>query len=257
MEIKSFKKEKGNKYKIIFKDNTDIILYDDVIVKYNLLINKIIDNKKIEEIVSYNNNLDAYYIALKYINKKMCTKLEIEKYLAKKDFNQEIIKETINKLENNKAIDEKLYVKSYCNDKINFSNIGPNKIATKLSLLGIKKEEIYDYLETIDKNIWLNKINKLIDKKIKSNKNYSVSLLKNKILNSLINDGYDKNMIIDVLNNKNIEVNTNIILKEYNKQKNKLVKKYDGEALEFQIKLKLKSKGFSNEEIDKIKKIDK
>ena len=104
MKIKSFKKEKNNKYKIIFENGEDIVLYDDVIVKYNLLVNKTFDTNKLEEIIKYNSNLDAYYLALKYISKKMRTKLEIRKYLEKKDIDSKTIDETINKLVNNKAI---------------------------------------------------------------------------------------------------------------------------------------------------------
>ena len=138
MKIKSFKKEKNNKYKIIFESGEDIVLYDDVIVKYNLLVNKTFDTNKLTEIIKYNSNLDAYYLSLKYISKKMRTKLEIRKYLEKKDIDSKTIDETINKLVNNKAINEDLYIQAFCNDQINFSNIGPNKIVSKLKDLGSK-----------------------------------------------------------------------------------------------------------------------
>ena len=241
MEIQSFKKKKNNKYEIIFKDQSNIDLYDDVIIKYNLLANKKMDNKLFEEIVKYNASLDAYYISLKYLNSKMRTKLEIRKYLEKKEFDNKTINETIEKLENNKAIDESLYIKAFVNDQINFSNIGPNKIVNKLNTLGI------------DKNVWLEKLEKLINKKIKTNKKYSLMMLKNKIITSLCNDGYDKSTIVDVLSNVDIKLDSSIINKEYEKIYNKLSKKFDGSALEYQIKMKLNSKGFSNEEIDKIK----
>lgn len=253
MKIKSFKKDKANKYKIIFEDDNEIMLYDDVIVKYNLLVNKEFDDKKYKEIVEYNANLDSYYVALKYINKKMRTKLEIKKYLEKLDFNNKVIKDTINKLVEYKAIDEKLYVKAFINDQINFTNNGPKKIEKKLLDLGISKEDINDYLQTIDKEIWITKISKIIDKKVKLNKNKSYKLLKNKLINSLITDGFYKEDIDYVLGNKDIKIDENIIIKEYEKQKNKLSKKYDGSELDFKIKMKLLSKGYSSEEIDKIK----
>jgi len=78
-------------------------------------------------------------------------------------------------------------------------------------------------------------------------------MLKNKITTSLYDDGYDKTMIIDVLNNIDIDIDSSIINKEYEKLYNKLSKKYEGSALEYQLKIKLKAKGFTNEEIDKIK----
>ena len=253
MEIQSFKKKKNNKYEIIFKDQSSIDLYDDVIIKYNLLANKKMDNKLFEEIVKYNASLDAYYISLKYLNSKMRTKLEIKKYLEKKEFDNKTINETIEKLENNKAVDESLYIKAFVNDQINFSNIGPNKIINKLNTLGIDKKNSLEYINNIDKNVWLEKLEKLINKKIKTNKKYSLMMLKNKIMTSLCNDGYDKSMIVEVLSNIDIKLDSSIINKEYEKIYNRLYKKFDGSALEYQIKMKLKSKGFSNEEIEKIK----
>ena len=253
MEIASFKKKKSNKYEITFKDGSTIDLYDDVIIKYNLLANKKLDEKKFNEIIKYNASLDAYFLSLKYLGSKMRTKLEIKKYLEKKDIDSKIIKDTIDKLEENKAIDESLYIKSFINDQINFSNIGPYKIVNKLSTLGIKKEDAYNYINTIDKKVWIDKLNKLINKKIKANRNYSGLMLKNKIVSSLSNDGYEKDMILDVLGTIDIKSDSKIVLKEYNKLKNKLSKKFDGESLEFQIKMKLRQKGFSSEDIENIK----
>lgn len=253
MEIQSFKKKKNNKYEVIFKDQSNIDLYDDVIIKYNLLANKKMDKKIFEEIVKYNASLDAYYISLKYLNNKMRTKLEIRKYLEKKEFDNKTINETIERLEKNKAIDESLYLKAFINDQINFSNIGPNKIINKLSTLGINKKDSLKYIDTINKEVWLKKIEKLINKKIKSNKKYSLMMLKNKVTTSLCNDGFDKSMILDVLDNIDIDIDLSIINKEYEKIYNKLSKKFEGTSLDYQVKMKLKSKGFTNEEIDKIK----
>ena len=253
MEIKSFKKKKNNKYELTFEDNSTIELYDDVIIKYNLLVNKKLDEKKFDEITKYNSSLDAYFLSLKYLNSKMRTKLEIKKYLDKQNIDSKTINDTIDKLVKNKAIDEDLYVKSFVNDQINFSTIGPYKIANKLFTLGISKDKSMDYINSIDKSIWIEKITKLVNKKIKVNKNYSIVMLKNKILSSICNEGYDKSMIISVLNDFSFKNDPKIIIKEYNKIKNKLSKKYDGSALECQIKMKLKSKGFSSDEIDSIR----
>ena len=85
MKIIKFKKDKNNIYKIYFDDDVVISLYDDVIVKYNLLVNKEMDINKFNEIVQYNSFLDGYYKSIKYINKKMRTELEIRKYLIKLD----------------------------------------------------------------------------------------------------------------------------------------------------------------------------
>lgn len=253
MEIASFKKKKNNTYEVIFKDKTSITLYDEVIIKYNLLVNKKLDIKTFEKITKYNSSLSAYFLSLKYLNSKMRTKLEIRKYLEKKEFDTKTINDTVEKLIKNKAIDEDLYIKSYINDQINFSNIGPYKIINKLNDLGIDKDKSLEYLKTIDESVWLNKLSKIIEKKIKINKTNSPYMLKNKIISSLYNDGYDKEMIKSILDNEKISLNEDALLKEYNKYKTKLSKKYDGNQLEFQLTMKLRQKGYSIDDIEKIK----
>ena len=59
MEIKKFKKLKNNIYELELDNGSLVKLYDDVIVKYSLLINKKIDNKLLDEITKYNTSLDA------------------------------------------------------------------------------------------------------------------------------------------------------------------------------------------------------
>ena len=79
MEIKKYKKDKNNTYKVYIDDEV-VALYDDVIIKYNLLLKKEIDKDKFIEITEYNDFLNGYYKSIKYINKKLRTELEIRKY---------------------------------------------------------------------------------------------------------------------------------------------------------------------------------
>ena len=127
MKINKFKKVGKSKYKIIF-DNTDITLYEDVILKYDLLIKSEVDIDLIDKIIKENEHYDAFYSALNYIEIKMRNKKEIISYLKKKEFNDEIINETINKLEKLNLLNSKSYIQAFVNDKINLSSDGPYKI---------------------------------------------------------------------------------------------------------------------------------
>ena len=75
MKINKFKKVGKSKYKIIF-DNTDITLYEDVILKYDLLIKSEVDIDLIDKIIKENEHYDAFYSALNYIEIKMRNKKE-------------------------------------------------------------------------------------------------------------------------------------------------------------------------------------
>ena len=70
MKIQKYVKDKQNKYKVII-DDEEYILYDDVIIKYNLLAKSDIDAISLREIITFNDELKSYYESIKYINKKL------------------------------------------------------------------------------------------------------------------------------------------------------------------------------------------
>lgn len=247
MKIKKYTKDKGNKYKVLI-DDINYTLYDDVIVKYSLLLKDEISEKELNAIVEENDKLSSYYDSIKYITKKMRSKLEIKEFLRKKMVNEKVIDETIKKLEENHFLNEELFIKAYVNDQINLTNNGKNKILKGLVKLGIDNDQASTYLDNIDNEVFMSKINKYVDKKISTNKNSSIYMLKNKIMTDLINLGYEKSDIVEVLNSK--EINDDEAKKrEYEKIKRSLEKKYSGDVLEYKVREKLYRKGFRSNEI--------
>lgn len=248
MKIGKYTKLKSNKYSVVIDDIT-VKLYDDVIVKYELLRLKEIDEKLFKEITEYNDKLEAYYKALKYITKKLRTEKEIYKYLDK-DYNKDIILETIDRLKRHGYLNKDLYLKSYLSDQIHMTLNGPNKIKKDLVSLGYEEDEFSEEIDNIDDDIWLSKVEKIINKKIKSNRNLGSNKLKEKLVYDLSNMGYYKWMIEDVIHRTEFSSNTNILEREYNKLYTKLSRKFDGSSIDYQIRMKLLQKGFYSSEID-------
>lgn len=247
MKIEKYTKDKGNKYKVLI-DDINYTMYDDVIVKYSLLLRNEISEKELKAIVEENDKLSNYYDSIRYITKKMRSKLEIKEFLRKKMVNEKVINETIKKLEENHFLNEELFIKAYVNDQINLTNNGKNKILKGLVKLGIDNDSASTYLDNIDNEVFMSKIDKYVDKKISTNKNSSIYMLKNKIMTDLINLGYKKSDIVEVLNSK--EINDDEAKKrEYEKIKRSLEKKYSGDVLEYKIREKLYRKGFRSNEI--------
>ena len=248
MEIKKFKKLKNNIYELELDNGSLVKLYDDVIVKYSLLINKKIDSKLLDEITKYNTSLDAYYLSLKYISKKLRCEKEIEKYLTKLDFNKDVIDKTISKLNKDGYLKHDIYIKSYINDIYNFNNYGPDKIKFNLRELGFNLNEIEPYLEDKD---FRSKAIKIIDKKVKANHKLSNYMLKQNISNYLINLGYSKDIFYDYLDNIKIN-NKDILVKEASNYIKKYSKKYQNKELLYFVKDKLYKKGYNSVEIDEV-----
>ena len=246
MQIKKIKK-KNKKYKIILDNGLEIKTFDDVIINNSLLYNKTINNDLLEKINKENDYYDVYYKVVNLISKKLRSEKEIKDFLEKYDVDKSKI---INKLKSINLINDKNFVKAYISDKINLSNDGLDKIKNDLLKHNIDINLIMDEISKIDNDLIDQKIEKLIIKKTK-NSNYSGYKLKYKIVNELINLGYDKSRIVEIYDNLNIK-NDDVIIKEYNKLYNKLSKKYQDKELEYKINIKLYNKGFTKEEIENI-----
>ena len=88
------------------------------------------------------------------------------------------------------------------------------------------------------------KIDKIVNKQIRANHNKSNALLKRKIGNDLVMQGFYREDINSAIDNSNFSDDKLIMQKEYEKIKNRLSKKYSGQELEYKIKEKMAQKGF-------------
>lgn len=244
MKINKYIKLRDNRYKIYF-DDIDVSIYDDIILEFGLLTKKEIDENTFNKMMEANDRLKYYYMAVKYINRRLRSEKEIREYLYKyiKDYKQ--INEIVDKLYKNKLLNDELFTRAFVLDAINLGNDGRKKIEKKLYEHGIKKEYIDNALDTIDDSVFREKADHYIEKKIKFNHNSSKYQLINKIKVDLINLGYDKEMIESLLNNYDI-IDDDIQKKEYEKAKRILEKKYTGKELERKIRERLYRKGFRN-----------
>ena len=249
MKILKYKKIK-NKYRVYFDNDIKVDLNDNIILRYELLLKKEIDNKTFDKMIIDNNKEEMYNIAVKYISIKIRSREEIYNYLKKKEYDKEEIDNIINRLEKNNLINDDLYIKSYIHDRFYLSSDGLNKIKKYLLDLKLDEDTIDSYIEEIDREEIIDKLNKLIDKKIKSTKNYSGNILKLRIMNYFYDLGYSKSDIEEVLDNKNL-VDIDSGIKEYYKLYNKYSKKYNDYELENIIRTKLYQKGYDLNEIKK------
>ena len=202
MKIVKYTRLASGKYKVLFDNKKELILYENVIIDTNLLYKKEITSEEYNNLVSLNNYQDIYNKVIKYIGIRLRSKKEITDYLKKMDLSIEVIDDILNKLIINKYIDDERFSQAYIKDKYNFSNNGPYKIINELVKLGIDKDMAYTYTFDIITNE-VEKINKLINKYVKSDKKHDWYYLRNKIYNNLINLGYSKEIVISILNNYN------------------------------------------------------
>ena len=245
MKIEKFKKRPNGLYTIYLDNFNTYDFYEEIILKYELLITKNIEEIKLNKIIDDNKNYESYYEALKTLKRTIKTKEEIIKLLKEKKYNKTSIEFAIKTLEKQGYLNDKNYAKSYVHNAIITSNKGPKKIEQELIKKGVTSLDYNEALEEFTNVLEKEKIEKLISKKIKSNHNKSAKILKQKIELDLINNGFSKDIIKEVLNSLNIEEDDDIMKKEYQKYYNKLSKKYSGKELEYKLKQKMYSLGFN------------
>ena len=240
MKIIKYKKVGSNKYELILDNNEKIKLYEDVILKENLLWKKEIDD--LDNLLKINSEYEIYDIAIKRISSHVESKKGMYDYLNKKGYDNKNILETIDKLINMGYLNDNYYAKCYISDHLNLSVDGPKKIIKHLEDMEIDYNDYYEYLE-YDDEFWKERINHYLEKQLKVNKK-SLYIFKNKMLINLINLGYDKELINSCLNNITIDNQDELKEKEREKIRIKLERKYTGDELERKIKEKLYQKGF-------------
>ena len=203
------------------------------------------------EILKKTNFYDIYNKVVKYILKKRRSEKEIRTYLNKFDLNTDDFDMIIDKLKSATLLDDRGYCKAFINDNIYLSKNGIVKIRNELLKNDIPLYLIDEELNNIDTQIVDDNLEKLILKKIKNNRRYSNYHLRQKILNEMLNLGYSKVKVLDIID-KNIFNDENILEREFNKIYINLKRKYDGIELQSKIKQKLLIKGFDLDKINNL-----
>lgn len=250
MEIKNIRKLKNGKYELTLISGDKVITYDEVIIKNNLLYKKDITSKEIDEIEKLNTFYDIYNKAIKHISKKMRSTKEIKEYLEGHDLSSKEEEELINKLKKIGMINDEMYVKAYVSDKIHLSSDGPNKIKNELLKNNIKEEIIDEELSKIDEEELINKVKRIINKKVRTSKTSSYNT-RQKIYLELTNLGYSKELIDKCYNDDRDD--ESFLERDFNKiYKDVSRKETDEHKIYLKIKQKLYQKGYKLEQIDRI-----
>ena len=248
MKVIKYKKMANSRYKVYLEDNHELLLYEDVILKYNLLIRKDIDEKLIIEMDKYNQECDVYYVALNSIKNRFRSIYELKGILLKKEYPIDLVNSAIDKLVGQGYLNDRSYCKSFINNQMITTNNGPFKIIRELNEKKIDSNIIDEEISIFNSEEQIPRIKKLIEKGIRSNHNRGGVVLKQKIYNDLKNLGYDVSIINKIISEYSFGNDRDIAKKEYDKLYRKYSRKYSGDELKYILKEKMYQRGLSYEE---------
>ena len=247
MKILKYKKGSKGIYKVELSNGIVLALYEDTILKFNLLLSREILEKDLDKIKLYNLECEVYYVALESIKARFKSEFELKKLLERKEYPGEYINKALQRLKKEGYLNDRVFARSYINNQMITTNHGPNRIERDLLDKKIDGNIISDEIVLFTEDETINRINRLITKKINSNHNKGGNVLKQKIANDLKLLGYDSYMVNKILNNYDFSNDYELAEKEYNKLYKRLSKKYSGSELELRIKQGLYLKGLKYE----------
>lgn len=247
MKIEHIKKIGKNKYEIRLEQNKKVQTYDTVMLKYQIALKKELSEELLEKIEEETKASLAYEKVLQFMNRKLRSEKEVRVFLSKLHGNND--EEIIERLRNQGLFDSNAYIEAYIHDRLVFSNDGPNKIKGELLKQEFDGERVEQCVSLVEDSLVYEKLSKLIEKKMNSNHRYSEKCYKYKILESMLQLGYSKYMIEDILSNFKVSDN-DILEKEAQKLYQKYKGKKTGKDLFLTVKQKLYQKQYSLEQIN-------
>ncbi len=248
MKILKYKKKRNGQYELQLESGEVLSLYEEVILKFELLLKKKVDEKEKEKILLCNQEYDVYYVALKSLRSRFKSVRELRNLLLKKEYPQEYVEKAIEKLLQQGYLNDKSFAKAYINEQMITTSKGPRKIEKELLDKGVSSSIITEEISIFTKEEQAPKIEKVANRLIRSNRSRGGFVLRKKIVHDLQTLGYDISIIDEVLGRLDFGDTKDIAKKEYDKLYRRLSRKYSGRELEYKIKEKLYQKGLYYED---------
>ncbi len=224
----------------------------DTLVAFNLKKGDIVDKNQIDAINQEEYDRQAINQAMQYLSYRKRTRKEIKLHLLKQDFPETVIARAIDYCEHLQLIDHRDYMISLKNTLLRTTDKGPEIFRQKLIEAGIEADLIDEGVQLYEEEQPIDAIVTLGEKIMKQKKG-PVSKVKLKIQQSLQQKGYRLETIYKVMDQLEIEQDSEMIDKllqrDLEKVYNKNQKKYSGQPLYMKTVEGLLRKGYQYDEI--------
>lgn len=191
-------KRNRKKYEVLLSNDITLNVTEKFIIDNKIYENKEFSLDEFEDILNSVEFYNCLETAINYINKYYKNSYIIEKYLIKKGADKVVANKVVLYLTEHKLIDDHKYLNDFIYHYLDMS-YGPKYIISKAYSVNISQ----NIIKRIDFNLYKDKIyenlDKLINKLTFSIKDEDKYKKRNKIIKSLLNKGYDYDMIISNL----------------------------------------------------------
>ena len=235
--------------------NGQIILlpvHEELVLKFRLVVGKELDEAQIKELNGKLDLGDAYQYALKLLSRRPYTILQVRTKLESREYTKQVIDEVLDRLINAGLLNDGEYVRAYTRQEVAKGKKGPDKIKQELIKRGISEPIIDQFLVIYEEDEQIDHALKIANRLLNANHKYGGHMLKQKIIQQLINKGFNQQIIDKVLEQVELEnhkqAENSILVKEARKfyQKHQKLNNYERKT---KVISALMRKGFQYEDI--------
>ncbi|AJY77908.1 RecX family transcriptional regulator [Paenibacillus beijingensis] len=149
-------------------DEAALSVHEDILVRYRLLKGQTLDAALLAEVAAEDGRYRAYAAAVYYLGFKPRTSKEIERYLARKEFDEESISHTLDRLNGEALINDGEYARMFAAQRMRGALKGRRLIRQELQVRGIAKETAAKAAEALDPQAELDAAMRAAEKKWRS-----------------------------------------------------------------------------------------
>ncbi|MEK3736958.1 MULTISPECIES: regulatory protein RecX [Paenibacillus] len=150
LEITKVERQKKSDHRYIIHFGAyNMTVHEDVMIKYRMITGNSFMKADLEEIVVADERQRAYVEGLRYLERKPRTAMEMTRRLRQKEIGETIIAEVVQRLQQERFLDDPLYAKQWAEQRIANQRKGKMWIRQELREKGIDKTLISEALENI------------------------------------------------------------------------------------------------------------
>ncbi|MBO0993394.1 recombination regulator RecX [Bacillus sp. SD088] len=245
-------KKRADRYNLYLDEKYAFSVDEAILIRNGLVKGKELADFEVVQLQYEDEIRKAYNEAIHYLSFRMRAEGEIKKHLAKKDCNEQVIEQVMQKLQEHRYVDDLEFAKAYVRTQINAGKKGPANIKQELLQKDISDAYIEEALALYKKADQIDHAIQLGNKYATKNKKLSEKILKQKLEQFLQTKGFPFSIITVAIEEIEYEKDEDEEWESLLKHGEKAHRKYQHlEGFEYNQKMKqaLFRKGF---EIDMI-----
>ncbi|MEL7650174.1 MAG: RecX family transcriptional regulator [Sedimentibacter sp.] len=192
-KITKIEYQKNNKDRLnVYLDDSYAFSVDmDVMIKYSLAKNKVLEDDFISQVLKAEEEVKAYSYAVGLLSRFPKSEKQLRDKMTEKGYDDDFIDSAISRLKEHRYLDDERYTDMVINSRLNTSKEGKLKIRESLYSKGIDREIINEKLGNISAEDELERACALGGKKLSSINEDDTRKKMVKLSNYLVNKGFE------------------------------------------------------------------